>query len=74
MDKAIAGEYLAMTKYTTIGSVTLIYDSEAMRKAIEELSLRMDAFIEDGGKYRLTIEKVEETGQDYEVNDFAETV
>ena len=50
-----------MTKYKTIGSVTLIYDSEAMRKAIEELSLRMDAFIEDGGKYRLTIEKVEET-------------
>ena len=50
-----------MTKYKTIGSVTLIYDSEEMRKAIEELSLRMDAFIEDGGKYRLTIERVEET-------------
>ena len=64
MGKAIAGEYLAMTEYKTIGSVTLIYDSEEMRKAIEELSLRMDAFIEDGGKYRLTIEKVEDTGQD----------
>ena len=63
-----------MTKYKTIGSVTLIYDSEEMRKAIEELSLRMDAFIEDGGRYRLTIEKVEETRQDQEVKDFAETV
>jgi len=48
------------TEYKTIGSVTLLYDSDEMRKAIKELSLRMDAFIEDGGKYRLTIEKVEE--------------
>jgi len=47
-------------RYKTIGSVTLVYNSEQMRKAIEELSLRMDAFIEDGGKYRLTIERVEE--------------
>lgn len=49
-----------MTEYKTIGSVTLIYDSEEMRKAIKELSLRMDAFIEDSGKYRLTMERVEE--------------
>jgi len=49
-----------MAEYKTIGSVTLIYDSDEMRKAIKELSLRMDAFIEDGGKYRLAIEKVEE--------------
>ena len=48
------------TEYKTIGSVTLLYESDEMRKAIKELSLRMDAFIEDGGKYRLTIEKVEE--------------